>query len=195
MRIRMTLAVLFVVLLLSNCAAVQEIVALRKVNFSIDRVSSPMLAGIDLSRVQSYQDFGLMDVGRLMKAVASNTMPLDFQLHLRAENPADNTVQARMIGMEWTLFLQEKETISGKIDQNIVLPPGEPQDLPITISLDLVSFFEGNARDLAELALALAGQGGAPKNISLKAIPTIDTPLGPISYPEPLTIVSRQIGG
>ena len=31
--------------------------------------------------------------------------------------------------------------------------------------------------------------------IALRATPTIDTALGPIRYPQPITIVSRQVGG
>ena len=76
-----------------------------------------------------------------------------------------------------------------------MLRPGAPTDVPITISLDLVDFFEANARDLVELALSLSGRGGAPKEVALRATPVVDTPLGPIRYPEPITIVSREVGG
>ena len=48
---------------------------------------------------------------------------------------------------------------------------------------------------LPVLATALAGLNADPTRISLKAVPTIDTPIGPISYPNPVTIVSRTVGG
>jgi hypothetical protein len=64
----------------------------------------------------------------------------------------------------------------------------------MTISLNLIEFFDGSAQDLVELALSLAGQGGASKEISLQATPTVSTPLGPIRYPGPITIVSREVG-
>jgi hypothetical protein len=66
--------------------------------------------------------------------------------------------------------------------------------VPLDVSLNLVEFFQGSARDLVELALSLSGQGGAPKEVALRATPVVDTPLGPMRYPRPITIVSREVG-
>ena len=126
--------------------------------------------------------------------MANKDFPLDFQLHLIAENPPDNSVDARLVQLDWTLLLDDTETISGVFDDNLVLPPGEPTDLPISIRLNLVDFFQDGVQDLVELALAVGGQGGEPKRIKLQATPTVDTALGPIRYPQPITIISRQVG-
>lgn len=180
--------------LLPGCQTLRELSALRKVDFAIDHVAEVRLAGIDMSRVRSYDDLNLLDVGRLTAALARKDLPLSFVLHLSAENPPENTVNARLARMEWTLLLEERETISGTFEREMVLAPGAPADVPIEVSLNLISFFEGNARDLAELALSLAGQGGQSKHIALRARPTIDTPLGPLAYPSAITIVSREVG-
>ena len=182
-------------LTLSGCATLQQLAALRNVDFSLDRLSNVELAGIDLSRVRSYNDLGMADAARLTLAVTRNELPLAFQLHLLAENPAENTTTARLVQMDWTLLLENRETLSGVFDGDVQLPPGEPTDVPIAISLDLLEFFDGSARDLLELALSLTGQGGSPKNVSLRATPTIDTALGPMRYPRPITIVSQDVGG
>ncbi|MGH7502737.1 MAG: hypothetical protein ACREL7_13400 [Longimicrobiales bacterium] len=75
-----------------------------------------------------------------------------------------------------------------------MLEPGVAQDIPIDIRLDLAEFFERNARDMIELALAVAGAGGEPKRIALRATPAIQTAIGPIRYPQPITIVSGEPG-
>ena len=178
----------------AGCKTIQEIAALRNVAFAISSVSDAQLAGVDVQRLASYEDLSLTEVTRLGRALLNKELPLDFQLHLTAENPPDNPVQARLVKMDWTLLLDDKETISGVFDDSIVLPPGEPTDVPIPISLNLVEFFEHGVQDLVELALAVAGQGGEPKRIQLKATPTVDTPLGPIRYPQPITIVSKEVG-
>lgn len=186
---------LAVVLLgLAGCATLQQIAALRMVDFSIDRLTDVRLAGIDLSSVRSWSDLGTVDAGRLVLAVSQRALPLDFQLHLTAENPADNSVDARLVRMDWMLLLQDRETLSGVFANELLLPRGQPTDVPITISLDLLEFFDGNAQDLLNLVLALTGQGGAPTEVTLRATPTIDTALGPIRYPQPITIVSRKVG-
>jgi hypothetical protein len=181
-------------LVVTGCATLQQFAALRNVDFSLDRISSPRLAGIDLRQIRSYGDLGFADAARLALAVTQNHLPLDFQLHLRAENPAENDTDARLMRMDWTLLLQDRETLSGVFEEEVLLPPGQPRDVPIRISLNLVDYFEGGAQDLLELALSLAGQGGSPKDVALRASPVVQTPLGPIRYPTPITIVSREVG-
>lgn len=185
---------MLIVAAVHGCATIREMSALQRVEFRVAGVSDLRLAGVDLSGVQSYEDLGLTEIGRLGLALAEKEMPLQFQLHLRAENPPTNTVEARLVRMEWTLFLQNRETVRGLFDEPVVLPPGEPQDIPIAVALDMVRFFKGTAGDLVELALALAGRGASPKHIRLEATPTIDTALGPIGYPKPIKIVSLEVG-
>jgi hypothetical protein len=96
--------------------------------------------------------------------------------------------------MRWTLFLEDTETVSGEIEQEYELPPGRPTDIPVDVELDLFDFFERSGPDLVDLALNLAGAGGAPKQVSVRASPTINTALGPITYPQPITIVSATMG-
>lgn len=180
--------------LAAGCATLQEIASLRSVNFELDRVAGLRLAGVEVSRIRSASELNLGDAARIAAAVASRELPLAFDLHLRAENPAGNRVTARLVQMRWTLYLEGVETISGLIDREYAFPPGQPIDLPIEIALDLVDFYERSGPDLIDLALNLAGEGGEPKQLTLRAVPTIETALGPIAYPRPITIVSRAIG-
>ncbi|MCH9008097.1 LEA type 2 family protein [candidate division KSB1 bacterium] len=183
-----------VLLVGAGCQTLREIAALRNVAFTLDHVTDARLAGVDVQRLKSYQGLSLIEVAQLGRALIKKELLLDFELHVRAENPPDNPVQARLVRMDWTLLIDDRETISGVFDDNIVLPPGQPTDVPIPISLNLVDFFEHGVQDLVELALSVAGQGGEPKRIKLQAIPTIDTALGPIRYPKPIVIISKEVG-
>lgn len=177
-----------------GCTTLQEIAALREVDFALDRVTNLRLAGSDLSGVRRASDLSLAAGARVAAAFASRELPLSFQLHVRAENPSGNGVTARLMRMRWTMFLEDRETVSGSIGREFALAPGQPTDIPLDISLDLLEFYERSAADLIELALNLAGAGGEPKNVRLSAVPTIETPLGAISYPRPITIVSGSLG-
>jgi hypothetical protein len=193
-RARPVLTTLGATALLAACSTLQQIAALRQVDFAIDRVADARLAGVGIDDVRDYDDLSATQLARIGLALAGGRLPLDFQLHLTAANPADNAVAARLLRMDWSLWLENTETISGTLDRTYVLEPGQPQDIPITISLDLLEFFDRNSEDLIDLVLAVTGQGGAPRTLSLRARPTIDTPIGPIRYPEPITIVSREVG-
>ena len=177
------------------CATLQQLAALRDVDFTVDRLSGVRLAGVDLSRVRSYSQLSVTDAARLAAAVSQRTLPMDLTVHLTAVNPEDNSVDARLVRMDWTLLLQDRETLSGTFADETILRRGQPTDVPIDVSLDLLDFFQGSAQDLFNLAMSIADPGAPPTDVALRASPTVDTSLGPIRYPRPITIVSRQVGG
>jgi hypothetical protein len=182
-----------VLLLAAGCATLQQVAALRRVAFDIDRVADARLAGVDFTRIRSYDDLTATQIAAIALAITRDELPLSFDLHLLAQNPSDNPA-ARLLRMDWTLLLDDRETVSGVLDRSYELPPGQTSDIPLNVRLDLLEFFDDDAENLAELVLAVAGAGGEPKRIALRATPTIDTALGPIRYPQPITIVSRQVG-
>jgi hypothetical protein len=178
-----------------GCASLQQLIALKRVRFDLDRVSGLRLAGIDLERKRTFADLTPADVLALGAAVARRDLPLDFTAIVRAENPDDATVTARMVRFAWTLYLDDVETIHGTVVDPVELPPGSPQLVPIAMQLDLLDFFDDTAENLFKLAAALLSPDADPVTISLYALPTVETPLGPISYPEPIRIIRRPVGG
>lgn len=184
----------FLLLALSGCATLQQVMALRDVDFAFDRVADVRLAGVDLDRIRSFSDLGLTDAARLTAAVADRDLPLSLNVHLNATNPEDNTVDARLVRMDWTLLIEGREALSGVFDDEVVLPPGEPRDVPFPVTLNLVEFVDGSARDLFDMALSLAGVGGEPAELAIRASPVVQTVLGPIRYPSPLVLVRGTVG-
>lgn len=177
-----------------SCTALKEIANLRNLNFSLDNVADVRLAGVPVENVQQFDDLSFSDIARVTGAVATRRVPLAFVLDIGAENPEENQVNARMVQMDWTLFLQDRETISGSLVEEFTIPAGQTTTIPLEIELDLYSFFDDNARDLFNMVRSLSGSGGAPANIRLQALPTINTPVGPLTYSNPITIVSKSVG-
>jgi hypothetical protein len=192
--LRRCLLPVFAATVFTACATIQEIAALRSVGFELDRVAEVHLAGIDVSRMQTASELSLTEAGQVTTALARRELPLSFKIHLRAVNPASNSVTARLVRMQWTLLLENTETVSGVIDREYVLAPGRPTDIPVDVSLDLLRFYERSGPDLLDLALNLTGNGGQPKLVTVRAVPTITTALGDISYPHPITIASATVG-
>jgi hypothetical protein len=191
---RNVLAFATAVVILSGCATLNQLAALKEVDFSIRDVTQSTLAGIALDGVDEYSDFGAGDMLKLAAALRSKELPLAFTLNLDATNPESNSVSAKMVQLDWTLFLQDKETIRGVVNESIDLPPGKAVGIPVGIEVDLVRFFGSNLTDLVELALNVVGAGGEPSDIRLRARPTINTALGPIRYPGEITIVQARVG-
>ena len=182
-------------LVVSGCQTLRELTALQRVDFALDQVRNVRLAGVQLDGIRSVTDVAALDLARIGAAVAGGDLPLEMDVVVDALNPADNPTQARLVRMDWTLLLENRETVSGSLTEAVTLQPGVSTAIPISVGLDLVDFFQGSSRDLVELVLSLAGEGGTPTNVSLRAMPTIDTALGPIQYPRPITVVSKTVGG
>lgn len=179
---------------LSGCQVFKQAANLSRLNFALSGVDSPRLAGIDLTSVRSTDDVSPVDMARLGSALLRDNLPFDFTLLVSAENPENNNVDARMLRLDWTLLLDDRETVSGFTEPDVVIAPGTTAELPTVISLNLLEFFESGLPDLIDLALAVSGSGD-PKRVKLQATPTVTTVLGPIKYPRPITIVSSDVGG
>jgi hypothetical protein len=179
--------------LLTSCQTLRELRSLKDVEFRIDRATNARLAGVNLSQMDSYSDLGGTDVARLASAFSQGELPLSFTLHVEATNPESNTVSARLTQMDWTLLLNDQETVSGVFDREVELAPGTPTDVPVDIKLDLARFFNDNLQGLVGLASSVGGEG-PPTNVQLRVQPTVRTSIGPIQYPEPITVVSRDVG-
>jgi len=184
---------LVILLLTAGCATLQQIANLSRVDFRLGDLSGLRLAGVDLSDVRSIDDLNVLEVGRITLAVARNELPIEFELGVEASNPVGDGGDARLTALDWTLLLEGRETISGALDREYLIPAGTSTRIPVTIGFDLIEFVDGNATDLVELALSLANAGGSPKKVALRAIPTIDTPLGPVRYPDPI-VIGGEVG-
>lgn len=172
----------------AGCATLREAAALRSVEFHFDSVSDARVARVRLDRLRSYRDLTAADVARLGIAVASKDVPLELTVHVQGRNPETNRVTARLIGLDWTYVVDGQDLLAGTFQQGLQFPPGVPVDIPIALQLNLVRFFQGGARDQFETALLLAGYGAQTHTVVLRVSPTIDTALGPIRYPVPISI-------
>lgn len=181
-------ALLGLLLLAPGCTTLQQLAALRQVDFALSSLSNGLVAGVSIDRVAQGGSVGLADAARIGAAAAAGEVPLSFVLNVGAENPTDNPAAAQLVSLDWTLFLEDTETISGIYNDDRLIPPGETVNLPIAMELDLVRFFGRNAGDLIELVGNLAGQGGQPQMVRLEAQPTVQTSLGPIRYPGTISI-------
>jgi hypothetical protein len=54
-------------------------------------------------------------------------------------------VPARLIQMDWTLLLDDRETVNGRVDREVLMEPGVVEDIPIGVRLDLADSFDSKA--------------------------------------------------
>lgn len=201
MRRRLVLYLLAFVMFFSasSCSVIQTFQNIARLKFKLDSVNGFLLNGISVANKTRLQDFSATDLLSLTSAVASKKLPLSFVLNVDAVNPNDGKggspqTDVQLTKFPWKLFIDDKETITGDITSPISVPGiGQDVKFPLKIELDLFKFFnDKDYQGLVNLALKLSGQQSNPVSIKLVARPSVSSPIGNITYPGDLTIVSQE---
>jgi LEA14-like dessication related protein len=167
----------------------RQVTMLTKCEFKLSSVEQLRLAGVNIQHVKKLSDLNMMDAAKITAAAMSGgSLPLNFTLNVEARNP--NATAAGMTKLDWILFIDDIQMVSGVNEQRVQIPGnGGTGMLPLTIGIDLKEALKGKSGDaIANFGLNLAGAGNKPTRITLKAKPTIMVGSQYISYPGYLTI-------
>jgi len=198
---RFFLVVILLSLVISGiqCSVYESFTNLSRLQFKVGDVNGFQINGVSISNKSKLSDFNTLDLLNLSSSFAQGTLPATFILNVEAKNPNDGTggykkSDASLQNFKWRLFLDDKETISGDIDQPVNIPgTGDVTTIPIRINLDLIKFFKDKGfESIINIALALGGNQGSSSKISLYATPTVSSPYGNITYPGELKLVDTQ---
>ena len=179
--------ILFVILsgIFLSCGVarqIQEAKNFAKCEFRIRSVDGTRLGDVKIHNVKSLKDLSMKKAAEIAMLLASDRIPLSFTLNLQAKNP--NAETASMNKLEWILFIDEHEMVSGVLDQKVEIIQGQVAEIPIMISTDLKEALKGKSRDaMINLAFNVAGKGDSPTHILLKVKPSIDIAGFTITYP------------
>ncbi len=191
--------VIILALVIGGCSVYQTLTNLSRLQFKVGQVDGFKINGVSISGKSKLSDFNPLDLINLSAAFAKGSLPASFVLNVEAKNPNDGTggyqkSDATLQNFKWRLFLDDKETVSGELDQPVTVPgTGNVTTIPLRINLDLVRFFEDRGYEsIINLALALGGVQGSSSKITLFATPTVSSPFGNITYPGELKLVDTQ---
>ncbi len=184
--------ILFSLAFISACDILQQaqqVAMLTRCEFKLSSVDQLRLAGVNIQQIRKLSDLNMMDAARITAAAMSGgSLPLNFTLNVEARNP--NAATAGMTKLDWILFIDDIQMVSGVNEQRVQIPGnGGTGILPLTIGIDLKDALKGKSGDaIANFGLNLAGAGNKPTRITLKAKPTIMVGSQYISYPGYLTV-------
>ena len=182
-----------------QCSVYETLTNLSRLKFKVGTVNGFQISGIPFSGKSKLSDFNPLDLLKISSAFAQGSLPASFILNVEAKNPNDGTggykkTDATLQNFKWRLFLDEKETVSGDIEQPVTVPgTGDVTTIPLRINIDLMKFFKDKGYEsIINLALALGGAQGSSTKISLYATPTVSSMLGNITYPGELKLVDYE---
>lgn len=184
--------------LLVSCGVYNSLMNLSKLKFKLGTVNNFKVAGISINNKSKLSDFGTIDIVNLTSKVMSGDFPVSFTVNVLVQNPnkssGSNLSDISLESFPWSLYINNKKTISGNISNPVKVPAVENiTTIPLEMVLDLKEFFAGEGlNELINLALNLGGSKGSPSNLKIIAEPMLGTSLGSLSYPNPITIIDKS---
>ena len=182
-----------------SCNVLNTLSDIQRLQFKLGQVNGFQLAGVPLSNLTSFNNIGAIDIVRLTSAFANGSLPAGFTLNVLARNPAGTNGQTSQNNSStiqrfaWKLLINNAETVSGTINQQIVVPGmGNQTTIPVAVNVDLMQFFRNQGlQNLVNLALNLGGANRTTSN--LKMVADVDVNVLGVTIPlNNLTIVDTD---
>lgn len=185
------LLISFICLLLISCSVLEQANEMKnfaRCEFRLKNVQDVTLAGVDVTNVDQFSDLSFAEAGSISLTAMKGKLPLYFVLNVEVRNP--NAEKASMNRFLWDLFIDDVMITSGKVIQDVKVPPGGGiAVMPIQVGIDLFEILSGESADaIINFGLNLSGSGGAPTRIKLRAKPTIYINNTEVKYPGFITI-------
>ena len=177
-----------VVLFLSSCSMLSELVAFTKCEFRLLSLQEPEVCGINVSQKSTWSDFSFMEGQTLAAQVMQKRLPFEITVNVEARTPG--TTVAAVNSIQWIAMIEDLQLAQGTVSQRVeVAPNGGTSTIPVRVRADLFDYLEGdNARAMLDFALNLVNAGNQSSQLSLKIKPSVLIAGQEIQYPEYFTI-------
>ncbi len=187
---RKSILVLLMLLGLGSCGILEEAAQVQRLSlctFDVNGVDQVKLAGIPLRDGMSYNDLNAIQLMSLTSAVMRRDLPLDFTLMVKVDNPNDKP--AAMSRMDYTIFVDGLEIISGAFNERYDVPAGGSAIVPMRLQLELFQAMSGETGDaLVNLAFKLTGDESRPSELMFRVKPYINVGGRQLAYPGYLNV-------
>ncbi|MBF9254169.1 hypothetical protein I2I11_12765 [Pontibacter sp. 172403-2] len=180
---------LLLLVLSLGCRQVSDLKAFTEATYSLSEVHDVKLDGIDVMQKRSPNDFTTQEGDSLLASISDNTLKASTTLYLHVQLPApDEASSMTVTRLEWQLLVDGEETLTGTINQPMILHEGLNK-LPVNTSV-LMAEQEGirNYEGLSKLMTLLAKKQNLRRNLTLQIKPTIKTPVGDVEAPGYITV-------
>ncbi len=180
--------------MLASCSILEELVAIAaitKCEFSFHSAQDPVLAGIDVMRVQSFSDLTFFDGQKALTNILQKKLPFGITTNIEVKNPGSTGAVVNYI--DWISYIDDIQISTGRIERRVeIAPNGGTAIVPIRIETDLFEYLQGDSpKTMLNFGLNLIDAGGQPTRLSLKVKPSVVIGSTTVQYPD-YFIISKE---
>lgn len=187
------LIVFLLIISLSACDILQQVTEMQQLSlctFDLNGVDQVKLAGIQLRPGMEKSGLTVSESLTLAGAIFNKRLPLQMNMMVKVDNP--NEKKASLNKMDYILFIDGKELISGMVQEKFEINGGSSLMLALPMSLDLYKVLQNETSDaLVNLAFKLVSDKGQPTEVMLKIKPYLKVGGAELAYPGFLTLSKK----
>ncbi|MBZ0242048.1 MAG: LEA type 2 family protein [Bacteroidales bacterium] len=179
------IALLTILLSVNACDVLNQVSQVQQLalcEFDVHGLDRVRIAGIELDENMNRDDLNTAQLMQLTAAIFQKEMIVDFDLMLNINNP--NSKPAAMNRMDYELFIDNKQILTGQMNQPVNVGANANSTIPMPIQLDLFKVLNDETQStLVNLAFKLSGDPSDPAEILLKVKPYIKVGGRDLAYP------------
>lgn len=140
--------------LLTGCSSARGVKNFSNCQFNYKDVTNIRLASIDVSHIRSPKDLSYVDLLQLIPAFKDKSLGLNMNVNINVTNPNSNV--AKLEGVDYIVWVDEREVLSGSMDQKISIGSNQTEVLSLPVSVNLLNLATFSTMDaLLEFAIGL----------------------------------------
>ena len=178
-------AVLLLLLALNSCEVLDQVNQMQQLalcEFKVTSVDNVQIAGIEVDEHTKKGDLGVAQIMQLTAAIFKRELPVNFNLGLHIDNP--NNKPAAMNRMDYELYVDDRQLLTGQMNQTVSVAPMSASVVAMPVSVDLFEVLNNETQDaLVNLAFKLTGDQSNPADVLLKVKPYIQVGGRTLAYP------------
>jgi LEA14-like dessication related protein len=158
--------------ILAGCDTLKQEAAglynMTQCKYEYNSISNLSLSGMNLSN-----GISALNLTKIMALFSgsSSSIPLNFTLNLGVSNP--NTTAALMHGLDYIVNIDGIQFTTGSVQQELSVPAGGKQTLPLSIGFDLASMMKGDSKNaVTNIVKNFLGIGSEKSNVSVQIKPS-----------------------
>ncbi|MDR1810811.1 MAG: hypothetical protein LBR34_10515 [Prevotella sp.] len=158
--------------ILTGCDVLKQEAAglynMTQCKYEYNSISNLSLSGMNLS-----SGISALNMTKILALFSgqSSSIPLSFTLNLGVSNP--NTTAALMHGLDYIVNIDGVQFTTGSVAQELNVPAGGRQTLPLSIGFDLASMMTGDSKSaVTNIVKNFLGIGSQKSNVSVQIKPS-----------------------
>lgn len=180
------------VFLLTSCSSLRGLKSFASCDFSMNSISKVRLGSTNVSEKKSIKDLSVADAAQLVASYFSNALSLSFNVNVDVKN--DNKQIAKLNGLDYIVWIDDTQMLTGPMSQNVTVEPGETVTMPLNFTFNLCKALSGKSKDKTlAFGFGLATKSARDSRIKLSFKPYLSVGSKQIKFPTYITIGGDQV--